>query len=116
MTTIRNILAHASVLPRVPVQLLVLLELKTLVEGLSANLADRADFASVLAHMIQEVLLLAKHIAAGVALVLDATRVDGHVFFEAIEAGELSRTDGAAEESTVVLLGISRVMNLRNLV
>ena len=101
---------------RVLVQLLVLLQLETLVEGLAAHLTDGAHLAGVLPHVVEQVLLFAEHVATGVALVLNAPRVDGHVLLKAVEAGELARADGAAEEAAVVLLGVAGVVNLRNII
>jgi len=101
---------------RVLVQLLMLFKLEALVEGLAAHLADGTHLAGVLPHVIQQVLLLAEHVAAGVAFVLHATRMNGNVFFEAVEAGKFSRANGAPEEAAVVLLGIAGVVDFRNIV
>jgi hypothetical protein len=38
----------------------------------------------VLPHVVQEILLLAEHVAARVTLVLYTSRVNGHVFFETV--------------------------------
>ena len=70
----------------------------------------------MLPHVIQKILLFAEDVAAGVALVLDPAGVDGDVLLEAVEAGELPGADGAPEEAAVVLLGVPRVMDLRDVV
>ena len=100
----------------VAVQLLVFLELQALVEGLAADLADGADLASVFAHVVKQILLLAKDVATSVALVLHPPSVDGHVLLEAVETGELAGTDGAAEKAAVVLLGVPGVVDLGHVV
>ncbi len=97
-------------------QLLVLLQLEALVEGLAAHLTHRTHLAGVLPHVIQQVLLLAEHVAAGVAFVLHATRVNGHMFLQAVEAGKFPRANGAPEEAAVVLLGVAGVVDFRNVV
>jgi hypothetical protein len=94
----------------------MLLQLEALVEGLAAHLADGAHLAGVLPHVVQQVLLLAEHVAAGVAFVLHATRVNGHVFLQAVEAGKFPRANGAPEEAAVVLLGIAGVVDFGNIV
>jgi hypothetical protein len=119
VTPIGHSLVHGSTAVQtsgVLVQLLMLLQLEALVEGLAAHLADRTHLAGVLPHVIQEVLLLAEHVAAGVAFVLHATRVNGHVFLEAVEAGKFPRANGAPEEAAVVLLGVAGVVDFGNIV
>ena len=98
----------------VPVQLKVLLQLEGLVERLPANLADRTDLAGVLPHVIEQILLLAEHVTADVATMLDSSRVDGDVLLEAVEAGELPAADGAHEKAAVVLNGGRGVGDVRN--
>ena len=114
MTAVRYLLAYGSVTASIAVQFLVLLQLETLVEGLSAHLTHRAYLAGVLAHVVQQVLLLSKYIATGIALVLDPPRVDRNMFLETVQPGELPGADGASEEAAVVLLGVSSIMNLRH--
>lgn len=98
------------------VQLLVFLQLKALIEGLPAHLAHRANLTGMLPHVIQQILLFAKDIAACVTFVLNPTGVDWDVLLETVEPRELPGTDGATEEAAVVLLRVSSVVYLRNLV
>ena len=116
VAAVGRVLVSRAVFLCVSMEFLVLLQFQTLVEGLSTHLAHRTQFTAVLPHMIQQVFLLAKHIAAGVTLVLHPASVDGHMFLQAVQAGELAGTDRAAEETAVVLLGIAGVLDLRNLV
>ena len=53
--------------------------------------------------MVEQVLALAEDVAAEVAAVLDAARVDGDVLAEAVEAGELAAADPAPVEAALVL-------------
>ena len=103
MTPVRYLLADGAVTAGIAVQLLVLLQLETLVEGLSAHLAHGADLAGVLAHVIQQVLLLSKYIAAGIALVLDPPCVDRNMLLETVEPRELPGADGAPEVERIEL-------------
>jgi len=120
VTPIGHSLVHGSTASvqtrRVLVQLLVLLQLEALVEGLAAHLTHRTHLPGVLPHVVEQVLLLAEHVAAGVAFVLHAPRVDGNVFLEAVEAGKFPRANGAPEEAAVVLLGIAGVVDFGNVV
>ncbi len=92
----------------------MLLEFQTFVESLPAHLANRRDFASVLAHVIQQVLLLAEHVAAHVAFVLDFPGVNGNVLFQAVEPGKFPLANGAHEESGVVLRRRIGILHIRN--
>jgi hypothetical protein len=119
VTPIGHCIVHGSAAVQtrgVLVQLLMLLQLEALVEGLAAHLADGTDLPGVLPHVVEQVLLLAEHVAAGVAFVLHATRVDGHVFLEAVEAGKFPRANGAPEEAAVVLLCVAGVVDFGNVV
>lgn len=97
-------------------QLLVFLQFQTLVKSLPADLTHWAEFATVLPHVIQQILLFAKHITTSVTLVLHPPGVDWHMLFQAVEPREFSRADGATEEATVILLGITRILDFRHFV
>lgn len=116
VAAVGRVLVSRPVFLSVSMEFLVLLQFQTLVEGLSTHLAHWTQFTAVLPHVIQQVFLFAKHIAAGVTLVLHPASVDGHMFLQAVQAGELASTDRAAEETAVVLLGIAGVLDLGYLV
>ena len=99
-----------SVNVEVLVELHVFLQLEALGEGLLADGAHGADLAGVGAHVVQQVLALAEDVAAEVAAVLDAARVDGAVLAEAVAAGELAVADPAAVETAVVLGAVHQIL------
>ena len=101
---------NGAVNVEVLVELHVFLQLEALGEGLLAYGAHGADLASVRAHVVQQVLPLAEDVAAEVAAVLDAARVDGDMLAEAVEAGELAVADPAAVETAVVLRAVGEIL------
>ena len=81
----------------------VLFQLQGFAERLPAHLTEGADFAGVLPHVVQQVLLLPKDVPANVTLVLDLTGVDGNVFPQTVQSGKLSVADGADEVAVPAL-------------
>ena len=93
------------------IYLKVLFELEGLGESLSADFTGRGDFPGMFSHVVQKVFPLAEDVTAGVALVLDLPGVDGDVFLEGLESGELPVADCADKVPVLVLhaiLGLRR--------
>jgi hypothetical protein len=91
------------------VKLEVFLQFQRFVEGLAADLANWTDLARVLSHVVEQIFFLSEDVAANVASMLDSSCVNGDMFLQAVETGELAAADAAHEEATVVLNGRRRV-------
>ena len=116
VTAVRGVLVQISVIVGVAVKLQMLLQLETFVESLTTNLANRTDLARVFSHVVQQIFFLAKDITTSVAFVLYATRVNGNMLLQTIQTRKLSAANGATEEAAVILLSITRVLNLWNFI
>ena len=116
VTAVRGVLVQISVIVGVAVKLQMLLQLETFVESLTANLAHGADLTRVFSHVVKQIFFLAKHVTTRVTLVLDTTCVNGNMLLQTIQTRKLSAANGATEEAAVILLSVTRVLNLGNFI
>lgn len=116
VTTVRGVFVQISVIVGVAVKFQMLLQLETFVESLTTNLANRTDLARVFSHVVQQIFFLAKDITTSVAFVLYATSVNGNMLLQTIQTRKLSATNSTTEEATIILLSITRILNLGNFI
>ena len=86
VTPVRNTLIQVSVIVCIAVKFQMLLQFETFVESLTTDLTHRADLSGVFPHVVQQIFFLAKHVAAGIALMLHPPGVNRDVFLQTVQA------------------------------